>query len=232
MKEYDGLIQFCIWEKGWDFLSISILNEEYILVLSKERKTNMPVFSPIFRLNHDLYIVPDPIQNSSLQKSKPSQLKFPTRLLGCVLSQQSEILLDYDWYKRVIRLPSVHTAPSLELLAQTPSNFNLWYWFTDANRQYCCSNAFRAVPNCEAHYTGTSCFIQRSHHELGIQSFTKIVESNGLFEKRRTQILFIIIWKFVLQTVLNDYDREKWPIIKEHARMQTTFCFSVKLNKW
>lgn len=132
----------------------------------------------------------------------------------------------------------VHTAPSLELLAQTPSNFNLWYWFNDASRQYCCSNAFRAVPNCEAHNSGTSCFIQRSHRELGIQSFTKIVESNGLFEKRRMQILLIIIWKFVLQSVVNDYDREKWPIITGHARMQTTltfqlisFCFSVKLKK-
>lgn len=191
-----------------------------------------------------IYTVPDHIQNSCLQKvSQPAKISHKADAGLCtflaIASQQSGNLLDYDWYKRVIRLPLVHTAPSLELLAQTPSNFNLWYWFNDASRQYCCSNAFRALPNCEAHNSGTSCFIQRSHRELGIQSFTKIVESNGLFEKRRMQILLIIIWKFVLQTVVNDYDREKWPIIKGHARMQTTltfqlisFCFSVKLKKW
>lgn len=190
-----------------------------------------------------IYTVPDHIQNSSLQKvSQPAKISHKAVAGLCtflaIASQQSGNLLDYDWYKRVIRLPLVHTAPSLELLAQTPSNFNLWYWFNDASRQYCCSNAFRALPNCEAHNSGTSCFIQRSHRELGIQSFTKIVESNGLFEKRRMQILLIIIWKFVLQSV-NDYDREKWPIITGHARMQTTltfqlisFCFSVKLKKW
>lgn len=191
-----------------------------------------------------IYTVPDHIQNSSLQKvSQPAKISHKAVAGLCtflaIASQQSGNLLDYDWYKRVIRLPLVHTAPSLELLAQTPSNFNLWYWFNDASRQYCCSNAFRAVPNCEAHNSGTSCFIQRSHRELGIQSFTKVVESNGLFEKCRMQILLIIIWKFVLQTVVNDYDREKWPIITGHARMQTTltfqlisFCFSVKLKKW
>lgn len=192
-----------------------------------------------------IYTVPDHIQNSCLQKvSQPAKISHKAVAGLCTFlaidSQQSGNLLDYDWYKRVIRLPLVHTAPSLELLAQTPSNFNLWYWFNDASRQYCCSNAFRALPNCEIHYSGTSCFIQRTLHELArIQSFTKIVESNGLFEKCRMQILLIIIWKFVLQTVVNDYDREKWPNITGHASMQTTltfqlisFCFSVKLKIW
>lgn len=120
-----------------------------------------------------IYTVPDHIQNSSLQKvSQPAKISHKAVAGLCtflaIASQQSGNLLDYDWYKRVIRLPLVHTAPSLELLAQTPSNFNLWYWFNDASRQYCCSNAFRALPNCEAHNSGTSCFIQRSHREFKV----------------------------------------------------------------
>ena len=52
------------------------------------------------------------------------------------------MLLNYDWYKRVISLPSVHTASSLELLARSPSNFNSQYWLNAwCSQTILCSNA-------------------------------------------------------------------------------------------
>lgn len=94
--------------------------------------TYLPLFSPMFslRLNHDLYSARSYTEFLP-PKSQPAKISHKADAGLCtflaIASQQSGNLLDYDWYKRVIRLPLVHTAPSLELLAQTPSNFNLWY---------------------------------------------------------------------------------------------------------